>query len=77
MTHLIIPDPALEELRRQLRENEITLHDYKRARALLIEPAPVLCSTPGCGREAHTIERGQGVCGVCGLRARSQRRARL
>lgn len=74
MTHLIVADPALDELRRQLRDGEITLYDYKKARATLTEPAPQLCATPGCTREAHAIERGKPTCAVCGMRARNARK---
>lgn len=76
MTHFLTTDPALEELRRQLRDGEITLFDYKRARATLVEPAPVMCATPGCTREAHSVERGVPHCAVCGPKARNGRRGR-
>jgi hypothetical protein len=73
MTYLIIPNPGLEELRRQLRESEITYAQYRATLRTLPEPPPVLCAT-GCGREAHSIERGKPLCGMCGLQARSRRR---
>lgn len=77
MTHLIATShPALEELRRQLRENEITRDQYKAAERGLVEPEPTLCDTEGCGREASRIERGRTLCAVCGLKARTARRGR-
>jgi len=69
-------DQPLEELRRQLRENEVTYAQYKAALRELPEPPPVMCATPGCNREAHSIERGVPVCAVYGLKARNGRRGR-
>jgi hypothetical protein len=72
MAYLIAPDPALEELRRQLRENEITMFAYKKAAAGLVEPSPPNCAR-GCGREASRIESGVPVCEVCATVARRRR----
>ena len=69
-------DAPLEELRRQLRERLITMDQYKVALRTLPEPPIVMCATPGCTREAHSIERGTPVCAVCGLKARNGRRGR-
>lgn len=76
MTYIFTAHPALEELRRQLRENEITRDQYKAAERALVEPEPTLCDTEGCGREAYTVERGKRRCAVCGLKARAARRGR-
>ena len=74
MTHIITPDLALEELRRQLRENEITYHDYKVALRTLPQPDEQLCAAEGCTRPAHSIERGRALCAVCAMRERNTRR---
>lgn len=71
--HILMSDMPLEELRRQLRDGEITYSQYKTALRVLPEPAPVMCAN-GCGREAHSIERGRAVCAVCGLVRRNARR---
>ena len=75
MTHILQPTVTLEELRRQLRENEITLYAYKQAeRAAMVEPEAEACSTDGCNRDASRIERGRALCAVCAQVERNKRR---
>lgn len=75
MTHILtIGDPALDELRRQLREGEITLEQYKAAFRTLPQPDEHACDTPGCNRTAHSVQRGRALCAVCGLTERNSRR---
>jgi len=74
MSYIIPTDPALEELRRQLRDNEITLYDYKRARAQLTEPPERQCDTPGCHRTADRMDRDKALCSACAMIARNKRR---
>jgi hypothetical protein len=74
MTHILVGDPALEELRRQLRDGEITYPQYKAALRTLPEPDERVCDTPGCNRTAHSVQRGRALCAVCGLTDRNARR---
>jgi len=74
MTHLLIQsDPALDELRRKLRESEITYAQYKADLRTLPEPPTVWCET--CKRRpASQLSRGVATCEVCALQARTARR---
>jgi len=74
MMHLITQtDAPLEELRRQLREHEITYDQYKTAFRTLPEPAETLCDV--CKhRPAFVVQRGQRCCSVCALVERNKRR---
>lgn len=74
MTHLLTTDPALEELRRQLRDGEITYPQYKAALRTLPEPEERLCDTTGCLRTADRMERGKALCSVCAMIARNARK---
>jgi hypothetical protein len=70
MTHLL----PVDELRRQFDAGEIDRDYYEAMRSTQPEPGPKKCSTPGCTREAHSIQRGRPVCAVCGIKARNARR---
>jgi hypothetical protein len=63
--HLLTPDPALEELRRQLRDGEITYVQYKAALRTLPEPGERMCQRERCNRPALVVEDGVALCGVC------------
>jgi hypothetical protein len=74
MTHILQPDIALEELRRQLRDGEITYQQYKVALRTLPEPDERLCDTTGCLRTADRMDRGKALCSVCAMVARNARK---
>ena len=74
MTHIITPTLTLDELRRQLRETEITYHDYKIALRTLPQPDEQLCDAAGCTRVAHSVQRGRALCAACAMRERNERR---
>lgn len=72
--HLIQSDPALEELRRRLRDGEITYSDYKADLRTLPEPPIVWCETCKRRPASQLNNRGVATCEICALQARTARR---
>lgn len=73
--HLLIQsDPALDELRRKLREGDITYAQYKATLPTLPEPPIVWCEACKRRPASHTNNRGVATCEVCALQARTARR---
>ena len=58
-------DLALEELRRQLRDSEITYQEYKQALRTIPEPGETRCQRPRCNRPALIVRDGVALCSSC------------